>query len=65
VVLDALKNQPKFIPVDATPRIKSLQQSAQQMMDEDQVLHVVSIFNKISDPKKRQECLKQLQALAI
>jgi len=62
-VLDSLKYQPKFISAEASQRADALRRSAQLMLDEDQVLHIVSIFNTISDPKKRQECLKQLQTL--
>ncbi|MBV5327603.1 MAG: hypothetical protein JZU65_08175 [Chlorobium sp.] len=64
-VLDALKKQPYFIPSEASARLISLKKAALQMMDDDQVLHVYSLFTKISDPNKRQECLKQLQSFSI
>ena len=61
---EELESPPLFLPGGARGRLETLRRIVQQHIDEDELLQVEAHFRRITDSRKRKECLDRLQRLA-
>jgi len=62
-LLKALDTPHSFLSKDALKQISVLKSQAQEKLEQDILAHIVVLFQKIHDPKMRQECLSRLQKI--